>query len=271
MAKQKDKKTGKELFYEYYSELYGSRFDELVKSLFLEPVYFTYQFNSESKEYFLDSGSVLAGLCLPVENAENILDMCAAPGGKTLVIAKNMNENARLTSNEYSKDRYIRLKNVIEEHLPEDVASRIKPTCFDGATWCKYNGEIYDAVLLDAPCSSERHVLNDEKYLAQWTPSRVKSLAIKQWSLLSSGFRVLKQGGYLLYSTCALATDENDGVIEKLLKKFSNAKIHEINFQGIYEKYPNLPVAEKTKYGYHVMPDKTNGAGPLYFCLIQKQ
>ena len=113
MAKQKDKKTGKELFYEYYSELYGSRFDELVKSLFLEPVYFTYQFNSESKEYFLDSGSVLAGLCLPVENAENILDMCAAPGGKTLVIAKNMNENARLTSNEYSKDRYIRLKNVI--------------------------------------------------------------------------------------------------------------------------------------------------------------
>jgi biotin carboxyl carrier protein len=69
MAKQKDKKSGKELFYEYYSELYGNRFDELVKSLFLEPVYFTYQFNSESKEYFLDSGSVLAGLCLPVENA----------------------------------------------------------------------------------------------------------------------------------------------------------------------------------------------------------
>ena len=271
MAKQKDKKTGKELFYEYYSKLYEDRFEKLTESLFLEPKYFTYQYDETTEKYFLDSGSVLAAMCLPLENAENILDMCAAPGGKTLVIAKNMSKTANLTSNEYSKDRYIRLKKVIEDHLPEDVSTRIKATCFDGATWCKYNGEIYDGVLLDAPCSSERHVLNDEKYLAQWTPSRVKSLAIKQWALLSSGFRVLKQGGYLLYSTCALATDENDGVIEKLIKKFPNAKICEIDFSDIYQKFPELPFAEKTKYGYHVMPDVTNGAGPLYFCLIQKQ
>lgn len=271
MAKQKVKKTGKELFFEYYQNLYGSRFDNLIDSLALEPKYFTYQYDEKSEKYFLDSGSVLAALCLPLENAENILDMCAAPGGKSLVIAKCMNKTANLTSNEYSKDRYIRLKKVVEEHLPEDVASRIKATCFDGATWCKYFGEVYDAILLDAPCSSERHVLNDEKYLAQWTSSRVKSLAIKQWALLSSAYRVLKQDGYLLYSTCALAVEENDGVVSKLVKKFPNAKILEIDFEKVYKEYADLPKAEKTQFGYHVMPDMTDGAGPLYFALIQKQ
>lgn len=271
MAKQKVKKTGKELFFEYYQNLYGNRFDNLIDSLALEPKYFTYQYDEKSEKYFLDSGSVLAALCLPLENAENILDMCAAPGGKSLIIAKQMNENASLTSNEYSKDRYIRLKKVLEEHLPEEVASRIKTTCFDGATWCKYFGEVYDAILLDAPCSSERHVLNDEKYLSQWTSSRVKSLAIKQWSLLSSAYRVLKSNGYLLYSTCALAVEENDGVVSKLVKKFPDAKILEINFEEVYKEYTDLPKAEKTQFGYHVMPDVTDGAGPLYFALIQKQ
>lgn len=270
MAKSKEKKSGKEMFYEYYSNLYGERFEKLRESLFLEPDYFEYKYDENSKSYFLDSASVFTALCLPLKNAENILDLCAAPGGKTLVIAKNMIETANLTSNEYSKDRYIRLKTVIDEHLPENVATRIKPTCFDGATWCKFYGEVYDAILLDAPCSSERHVLNDEKYLAQWTPSRVKSLAIKQWSLLSSAFRVLKQNGYLLYSTCALAKEENDGVIEKLLKKFDNTKICEIDFSAIYENYPNLPKPEKTDFGYHIMPDSSQGAGPLFFCLIQK-
>jgi len=270
MGKSKNKKTGKELFFEYYLNLYGDRFETLQQALFLEPHYFSYQYDENSPTYFLDSGSVLAALSLPLKNAKLVLDLCAAPGGKTLIIAKEMEHDAQLTSNEYSKERYIRLKNVIEEHLPEEVSSRVKATCFDGATWCKYYGEYYDAILLDAPCSSERHVLNDEKYLAQWSPSRVKSLAIKQWALLSSAFRVLKSGGYLLYSTCALATEENDGVISKLLKKFDNAKILEIDFTKIYKKYENLPLPEKTKYGYHVMPDTSNGAGPLFFSLIQK-
>ena len=270
MAKQKTKKSGEELFLDYYSDLYGERFQKLKESLFLESDYFSFQYDDSSKTYFLDSGSVVAALALPLENCKEILDLCAAPGGKTLVLAKNMDEDAHLTSNEYSKDRYIRLKNVIFEHLPERVNARIKPTCFDGATWCKYYGEVYDCILLDAPCSSERHVLNDPKYLAQWSPARVKTLAIKQWSLLSSAFRVLKQNGFLLYSTCALAVEENDGVIAKLLKKFTNVEIGEVDFEKIYNKYPKLPKYEKTKYGYHIMPDTSNGAGPLYFALIKK-
>lgn len=271
MAKRKEKKSGQELFYEYYSNLYGERFETLKKALFLEPNYFSFQYDEKSKTYFLDSGSVLAALALPLDNAKKILDMCAAPGGKTLVIAKNMREDGNLTSNEYSKDRYIRLKNVIQEHLPLEISQKIKVTCFDGSTWCKYTGEEYDCILLDAPCSSERHVLNDEKYLAQWSPARIKTLAIKQWSLLSSAFRVLKPDGYLLYSTCALAREENDGVIEKLIKKFDNLSIIDINFEKIYRMENNLPPIEKTKYGYHVLPDISNGAGPLYFCLIQKK
>lgn len=270
MGKNKNKKSGGELFNEYYGSLYGNRWDKLKESLFLDPVYFNYRYSEDLPEYFLDSGSVLAALSLPLENAENILDLCAAPGGKTLVIARNMKKDASLTSNEFSKDRYVRLKNVVANHLPEDVQKRIRLTAFDGATWCKFEGEVYDALLLDAPCSSEKHVLNDEKYLSLWTPARVKNLSIKQWSLLSSAFRVLKPGGYLLYSTCALARDENDGVLARLFKKFPNAEKIKPDFEAIYAVYPDLPVPEETALGYHVMPDKNNGAGPLFFSLIKK-
>ena len=73
MAKQKIKKTGEELFLEYYSELYGERFQNLKESLSLESDYFSLQYDSNSKTYFLDSGSVLAALALPLENANEIL------------------------------------------------------------------------------------------------------------------------------------------------------------------------------------------------------
>lgn len=270
MAKNKDKKSGSEQFEEYYNSLFGERWQNLKKALFLEPVYFPYQYAPDFPTYFLDSGSVLAALSLPLENATQILDLCAAPGGKTLLLAKNMVQEASLTSNEYSKDRFVRLKNVVSEHLPPVVTERIRLTAFDGSTWCKFEGEKYDAILLDAPCSSERHVLNDEKYLQQWTQARVKNLSIKQWSLMSSAFRVLKQDGFLLYSTCALSPFENDLVVQKLLKKFDNAKIYNINFEKIYQKFPELPKPEATQFGFHVLPDTCNGAGPLYFCLIQK-
>ena len=70
---------------------------------------------------------------------------------------------------------------------------------------------------LDVPCSSERHVFADEKYLDMWSPSRIKSLAIEQWALLSSAYRLLRNDGFLLYSTCALNPKENDLFIVSLM------------------------------------------------------
>ncbi len=254
----------------YYQNIFSARWDSLKESFPHEPSYTNW--NPYARDsYFLDSASVLAAYALPLDNASNILDMCAAPGGKSLVLSHRMHSDAALLCNERSASRRNRLANVLDTHLPEDIRSRVKISSNDGALMCKKEHILFDAILLDAPCSSERHVFLDQKYLEQWSSARIKNLSIAQWSLLSSAYRMLKSGGFLLYSTCALSSLENDGVISKLLKKFETAKIQCIDFNAIQgECIYSLPEAEKTEHGHHVLPDNQNGAGPLYFCLIQK-
>ena len=272
--KQKDrnkKLTGSEGFEAYYSNLFGERWQSIKESFSLEPDYAEWKAGGE-KSYFLDSGSVRAAVSLPLENAVDILDLCAAPGGKTLVLASNMPQNANLLSNERSPERKNRLANTVHDCLPQEIQERVTVICKDGAQMCLKNEEKFDAILLDAPCSSERHVLADPKYLSEWSPSRIKTLSMAQWALLSSAWRMLRPNGFLLYSTCALSPDENDNVIAKLLKKFDNVKLCEPKISLDYKNFTAsaLPEYEKTEFGAHVLPDKTGGAGPLYFCLLKK-
>lgn len=241
-----------------------------------------------AKDYFLDAASVSAALALPTACCKRVLDMCAAPGGKSLVLAHKILEEARsgvtegaqienllpeqFICNEVSGARRARLAAVLDTYADPVMRSRTAVTGFDGAKWCLYETESFDAVLLDAPCSSERHVLQDPKYLAQWSPSRIKHTAQTQWALLSSAFRLLKTGGHVLYATCALSFQENDGTVKKLLKKFENAHLVPVK---IPQKFFScvLPVREKweqTECGFHILPDEHEGAGPLYFSLIQK-
>lgn len=266
MAKKDKKTSGAELFDAYYSELYGERWNSLKAALLGDPCQCGYSHNL-LKTYYLDTGSVRAAKALPLDGAEQIADFCAAPGGKSLVIASTMPDGATLVSNERSRDRKTRLQKVLDEHLPEEIRSRVSVSGFDASCWCNHEREAYDRILLDAPCSSERHVMADPKYLALWTPARVRNLAVAQWALLSSAFLVLKSGGYMVYSTCALAYAENDGVIKKLLKKYEGASV-----VTLPETDPDgLCNGEKTEFGIHVLPDKQNGAGPLYFALIHKE
>ena len=275
MAKNKTKIQGKQAFDSYYEEIFSSRWPKLKSALLEEtcPVGFC---PFEKETYFLDKASLYAASCLPLgENALRILDMCAAPGGKTLVLAKRMAQDAHLYSNERSPERKSRLVKVCTEHLDEDTLSRVHCSCSDAATWCtKANLEPFDAILLDAPCSSERHVLCDSKYLSVWTPSRVKTLSMAQWALLSCAYRLLNNGGHILYSTCALNPTENDGVVSKLLKKFPESCVIKDcspcqDLFGFEKDFESLS-PEKTEYGFHILPDSSNGAGPLYFSLIQK-
>ena len=265
MAKKDKKPSGAELFDSYYSELYGERWSSLRAALLGEPCQCGYS-EKLLKTYYLIGNVLDRPSQLPLENAETIADFCAAPGGKSLVIASTMPECATLVSNERSRDRKARLLKVLDEHLPEEIRSRVSVSGFDASCWCNHEREAYDRILLDAPCSSERHVLADPKYLAQWSPARIRNLAVAQWALLSSAFLVLKKGGFLVYSTCALAQAENDGVIKKLLKKYPEASVvalPEADSSGLCN-------GEKTEYGIHVLPDKQGGAGPLYFSLVHK-
>ncbi|MGP1457920.1 MAG: RsmB/NOP family class I SAM-dependent RNA methyltransferase [Treponema sp.] len=279
MAKRKEKEnklTGEAGFNAYYAELFGERWQPLKASLTAEGAYAT--LNCGGKEaYFLDAASVWAAAHLPLTGAAKILDLCAAPGGKSLVLASLMEEEATLDCNERSFERKKRLVKVCDSCLPESIRSRIRISCSDGAKWCLTKSESYERILLDAPCSSERHVLNSPAHLCKWSPSRIKSLAVEQWALLSGAYRLLSVGGYILYSTCALSPDENDKIIARLLKKFSGAVKIDICESGFpaeklnrFCSLPAPPRYERTEHGYHILPDRQDGAGPIWFSLIKK-
>ena len=301
--------SGAAAFEAYYSALFGGRWPALREALLQEtqPVAFSV---CGGKPYYLDQASIYAAQALPPIDAGSYLDTCAAPGGKTLVLASGMGQGAQIQANELSRARRARLLTVLDEHLPADIRTRIDVTGYDAATLPRYRQAHYDRILLDAPCSSERHVITDEKYLACWTPARIKMLAQRQWALLSAAFLLLKQGGFLVYATCALADAENDGVVQKLLKKYGNAAVvhsgtaatefaaamefaaadteitdgsvpavhrdtatvepDEVNSETVGKNTTPPILGEKTLFGSRFLPDTCGGAGPLYFSLIEK-
>lgn len=277
------KLRGAEGFESYYSEIFGSRWPSLKEALGGDTVYAEW-YGGGTEKYYLDPASVFAAMQLPVGEEDDsdgeglkFLDMCAAPGGKTLVIATRMPENAELVSNERSAARKQRLVQVCDTCLSSSVRERIKISCSDGAKWCTTQTEVYDRILLDAPCSSERHVLADEKYLSEWSPNRIKTLAMEQWALLSSAYRLLVPGGYLLYSTCALCPAENDQVVARLFKKFDDCQlVFKDERPSIKEDFSSyckmdvVPVPERTEYGFHILPDQKEKCGPIWFTLVRK-
>lgn len=273
-AQKKQKLCGADGFDQYYRGIFGERWNALKTALQGESDYVEWN-GGGAESYFLDAASVRAALSLPLANATRILDVCAAPGGKTLVLARGMKSDATLFANERSAGRRNRLLKVCDGCLSESVRTRVTVTCQDGAKMCRTQSEAFDAILLDAPCSSERHVLADPKYLAEWSPSRIKTLAAAQWALLSSAWRMLARGGYLLYATCALSSAENDDVVARLCKRFSDVQVCEPLIasdwhESVLPERKDLPTYEKTHLGAQILPDTAGGAGPLYFSLLKK-
>jgi 16S rRNA (cytosine1407-C5)-methyltransferase len=143
------------------------------------------------------------------------------------------------------------------------VRERVRVSGFDAAKLAgrMTERERFGAILLDAPCSSERHVLASETALAQWTPARPRFLARRQWALLSAAFLLLAPRGSLVYATCALSPEENDAVAGRLLEKYGGA---------VHLDPPDFPEGEPTQYGRLILPDCDGGMGPMYVARFRK-
>lgn len=267
-------------FEEFYSAAYGPRWPALRAALLGEgaPVRFVAD-PSVGAEYGLDAASLLAALCLAraVANSGSpasgrILDMCAAPGGKSLVLASAMGEDGRLVANERSDERRGRLSRVLAEMLGPERRSRVEVTGYDAARWSRHERGAFGAILLDAPCSSERHLLRSPAHLERWSPARSRNLAAAQWALLSCAFLLLEPGGLLMYSTCALSPAENDGVSGRLEEKYGDEVLRPtLDAESPFDALVGgNPPSEPTRFGRIVLPDAASGAGPLYFSLAMK-
>ena len=214
------------------------------------------------KPYYLDRASILAARALGNTGNRRVLDLCAAPGGKTLVLASTLGGEGGIVANERSADRRRRLRQVLDDHLPPGLREKVVVTGHDASRWGLYEQNLYDLVLLDAPCSSERHLVRNPGHLRDWSPARTRRLAQQALAMLLAALAAAKPGGRILYSTCALSPGENDGVIERAMRKRP----------GLFSSLPAEEAGtEPTIYGRNVWPDRAEGTGPIYFALLEKK
>lgn len=178
--------------------------------------------------------SMLPVVVLNPEKGDKILDLCAAPGSKTGQIAMHLAGTGQLTANEPIRDRFYKLKAVMDL-----IGANVELTMVDGRRFQPRNG-LFDKVLVDAPCSSEgRFCLNDPKSVGYWSVRKVHEAAHKQKGLLLNASRLVNPGGVLVYSTCTYAPEENEGVIDWLLRKDPTLSLQTIKLPDV-STYPAL-------------------------------
>ncbi len=211
--------------------------------------------------YVMDPASQLVASQLNVTPGMSVLDMCSAPGGKGLILAEKLEGRGEIILNEFSRDRRDRLVQVVRDYIPAEFRPIVFVRGKDAALYGLSHPNSFDAILLDAPCSGEQHLIQQEHQLEKWSTKRTKRLAQQQYSMLCSALLAAKNGAEIVYSTCSISPYENDLVIERLLeKKGDNFELLETDL----EKYG----AEKTKYGYIFLPDRSM-KGPMYCCKLR--
>lgn len=189
----------------------------------------------EGKFYIQNLSSILASVLLEPQEEEKILDMCAAPGSKTTHIAALTNNKAEIIANDSEISRVNSLNRVVDQFGVKNC----KVTLSEGEDFGKRYPVSFDRVLLDAPCSGEGMIyMRGQKPLRFWSIQKVNRYSQIQRKLIESAFLTLNHGGTMIYSTCTLEPEENEGVVTYLLEKYPNARIEEIDLDKSikYEK-----------------------------------
>jgi 16S rRNA C967 or C1407 C5-methylase (RsmB/RsmF family)/NOL1/NOP2/fmu family ribosome biogenesis protein len=192
----------------------------------------------------------------------NVLDLCAAPGGKSTLLASCLPEGSILVANELNRQRAnILAENLIKWGLPGIVATQS-----DSSAFSKID-ELFDVVLTDVPCSGEGMFRKDPESIGEWSLDNVALCADRQRTIVGNVWPSLKSGGYLLYSTCTYNAAENEENVRWICRELGGSLVSlpvdpEWGISGAPAGYEDLAV-------HRFLPGKTKGEG-FFLALIRK-
>ena len=206
--------------------------------------------------YLQDSSAMCVSYLLGIEPNEKVLDLCAAPGGKTVQASMALNKTGLLISNDLSHQR----AGLILQNVERLGLGNIVITNNDFSLIYKDYQEHFDKIILDAPCSGSGMFRKQREMEDDWSYQKVLKFAEIQKELIRIAYFMLKPGGKLIYSTCSFSKEEDEDVVEELLNN-SDAQIIKIE--------NDLFVNGKNDLGVHLLPSVFPGEGH-YICLLTK-
>jgi NOL1/NOP2/fmu family ribosome biogenesis protein/23S rRNA U2552 (ribose-2'-O)-methylase RlmE/FtsJ len=193
-------------------------------------------------------------------NEVRILDLSAAPGGKSTLLASLLGNNDLLVSNEVIKTRV----GMLVENLTRWGTCNAVITNNAAADFAKL-GHYFDVIVVDAPCSGEGMFRKDKNAILEWSDSHVELCASRQKNILRDVVPALKPGGFLIYSTCTFNEQENEQQVMKLVEQgFESIRIPIQADWGIEEI---ATYHSKQLFAYKFLPHKVSGEGLFMSCL----
>lgn len=192
-----------------------------------------------------------------------ILDMCAAPGGKSTILRTMMPQDSLLTANEpIGRRANILSENIQKQGFPNTIVTNNYPKDFSRS------GIMFDFILCDVPCSGEGMFRKDRQAIEEWSPQSVAKCQALQREIVSEAWKCLRDGGTMIYSTCTFNTRENEENIRWIADELGGEVIDiptepSWNISGSLLKDFNMPV-------YRFIPGKTEGEG-LFMAVIRKK
>ncbi|XP_035189105.1 5-methylcytosine rRNA methyltransferase NSUN4 [Oxyura jamaicensis] len=225
--------------------------------------------------YLMDAASLLPVLALNVQPDDFVLDLCAAPGGKTLALLQT-GACGHLAANDVSISRTKRLYQMLNSYVPKNVRETVSVTSYDGRDWAELEGGTFHKVLVDVPCTTDRHSVmeTDNNIFHRRRTKERQMLPMLQLQLLMAGILATKPGGEVVYSTCSLSLLQNEYVIERAIEiaetQFSIMTHAEdlSHFRTLFQD--TFSFSSDCRLGELVLPHLTANFGPMYFCKLRR-
>jgi 16S rRNA C967 or C1407 C5-methylase (RsmB/RsmF family)/NOL1/NOP2/fmu family ribosome biogenesis protein len=217
--------------------------------------------------YVQEASSMFIGHIFNLIKADSplkVLDLCAAPGGKSTLISAALNAEDLLVANEIIKTRV----SILADNLNKWGPGNTVVTNNDAQDFARLKG-FFDIILIDAPCSGSGMFRKDVHSMEEWSEANVTLCYQRQKRILADVYPALKQDGYIIYSTCSYSKEENEDILDWLCDEFEMESV-QIPIEkdwGIVETQADQSKA----YGYRFYPDKVKGEGLFAACLRKRQ
>lgn len=265
------------VYYRQISEMYGHGDDKLTPVPWCKNGWYypadirmgKHPYHEAGVYYIQEPSAMAPAEYLNARPGERVLDLCAAPGGKSTQIASDMQGKGILISNEIHPAR----AKILSENIERMGVRNAIVTNESPAALAKIFVHYFDRIMVDAPCSGEGMFRKNPEAQAEWSPDNVTMCAERQQEILESAAVMLKSGGRMVYSTCTFSPEENEGTISAFIRQHPDFDIEETHrFEGMAEGNPNWcqEPAEKIGNTIRLWPHKIKGEGHFLAVLRKK-